>query len=463
MTVYSIQSYIGVVLICLGFGISMTGCQPDHSSSHTHPHSHAEPGLSPTAYPDRIIVSWKQSPASSFSVTWRTDSTIGRGKALVAPASPAPKFHRYADTLFSTISPVKDPGKDVSQATSHYHSVTFSGLESDSLYAYKVGGGGHWSEWFHMRTAKEQDDAFSFLYVGDAQNGVFSHWSRAIRAAYSKAPDSRFIIHAGDLIDHKNHVGEWGQWNRAGGWIHGSIPAIAVPGNHEYLDYRVDDPEPVLSIYWKPQFTFPENGPEGLEETAYYIDYQGVRLIALNSNEQIEKQTEWLEKVLAKTEKRWVVVTHHHPIYSSGKGRNNPEIRSQWQPLYEKYHVDLVLQGHDHTYARGQSVNTPNGVNTVDPESGTVYVNSVSGAKMYRLKDGFWNNFGADMQRSAENTQLYQVIHVSRDTLNFRSYTVTDQLYDAFDLVRQPDQDKTRMIDRTPETQPRRYNNTIPY
>ncbi len=443
-------------------GLAGVGCDSNSGNSHEHPHDKARPGTYPSDYPDRIVVTWEQDPATSFSVTWRTDSTVSRTRALIAPASPAPKFHRNADTLAASTTTVQNPEENAPAA--NFHSITFDDLEPDSLYAYKVGYEGHWSEWFHMRTATEQtNQPFSFLYVGDAQNGIYSHWSRAIRQAYKEEPNAKFIVHAGDLINHKNRVTEWSEWSQAGGWIQGSIPNVAVPGNHEYLDYRVDDPQPELSIYWKPQFTLPTNGPKGLEETAYYIDYQNIRLIALNSNVQIEKQTQWLKKVLAKSDERWVIVTHHHPIYSSGEGRDNPDIRKQWQPLYEKHHVNLVLQGHDHTYARGMTRNTSRGSNTVDPSSGTVYVNSVSGAKMYSLKDNFWKGMGGVLQRSAENTQLYQVIHVRRDTLKYRAYTVTGQLYDAFDLVQQPDHRKTRMIDRTPDVQTRRHDNTIRY
>ena len=40
-----------------------------------------------------------------------------------------------------------------------------------------------------------------FIYVGDAQNDIFSMWSHLIRAGYSEAPRARFILHAGDLAN----------------------------------------------------------------------------------------------------------------------------------------------------------------------------------------------------------------------------------------------------------------------
>ena len=91
-------------------------------------------------------------------------------------------------------------------------------------------------------------------------------------------------------------------------------------------------------------------------------------------------QTAWLEGLLKDNPNKWTVVTFHHPVYSTTGTRNNPNVRGQWGPLFEKYGVDLVLQGHDHSYGRG-NVATARKSSTV--HNGTVYVVSVSGGKMY--------------------------------------------------------------------------------
>ncbi|MEO0331468.1 MAG: metallophosphoesterase, partial [Bacteroidota bacterium] len=78
-----------------------------------------------------------------------------------------------------------------------------------------------------------------------------------------------------------------------------------------------------MSVQWNPQFTLPTNGPEGLDETSYYVDYQGVRILALNSSEQQEHQATWLEEVLSDNPNKWTVATFHHPLFSASAGRNN--------------------------------------------------------------------------------------------------------------------------------------------
>ena len=44
-------------------------------------------------------------------------------------------------------------------------------------------------------------------------------------ANLATAPQARFLIHAGDLVNDANSDQEWGEWFHAGGWI----DAIAGP------------------------------------------------------------------------------------------------------------------------------------------------------------------------------------------------------------------------------------------
>ena len=76
----------------------------------------------------------------------------------------------------------------------------------------------------------------------------------------------------------------------------------------------------------------------------------------------------------------------------------------------DKYKVDLLLQGHDHTYARGH---TPVRMSdTTDKTIKSLYVNSVSGPKMYQFRKDGWNTYKPDgvlLERKAENTPFFQV------------------------------------------------------
>ena len=388
----------------------------------------------PTKTPDRIILTWSDDPATTQSVTWRTETSVTSALAEIAPADDGPLFVKTAAQVKATTA-----GFKTDLSLSHVHSATFTGLKPNTLYVYRVGDGWNWSEWSHFRTAGSKTDPLTFVYVGDAQNDIFSMWSRVIRMAYTVAPQTRFIVHAGDLINSANKDDEWGDWFRAAGWINQTIPSFPSPGNHEYArGLKGRD----LTGHWRPTFTLPENGPAGLEESCYYLDIQGIRMISLNSNEKQQEQVEWIDKVLADNPNEWAILTFHHPIFSAAKGRDNKDLRELWQPIFDKHKVDLVLTGHDHTYARS---NMRTGMNVRSTDAGTVYVVSVSGPKMYNLERETW------MARGAEDTQLFQVIRVEGQKLTYESRTARGILYDAFELRKRRNR-PNQLINRIPES-----------
>ena len=419
----------------------------DDSENHDHPPLADEADVYRASLrPDRIVLTWQRDPSTTQSVTWRTSVAVTRPLAEIALAGSGPEFVSAAKQLEGTAEPLL-----TNLGPAHFHTVEFTDLTSSTKYAYRVGDGVNWSEWFHFTTASDKSEPFSFVYFGDAQNDVRSMWSRVIREAYGDAPDLSFFLHAGDLINRAESDGEWGQWFAAGKWLNAMVPSIAVPGNHEQartLDGRK------LSHHWRPQFAFPTNGPEGLEESCYTLVYQGVRFIGMNSNERQAEQAVWLEQVLSENQCPWVICTFHHPIFSTGRDRDNAELRSLWKPIIDKYHVDLVLQGHDHTYGRtgletplagDVAANEPTGVNKRDQSTGTVYVVSVSGPKMYTLQRYEF------MKRQAENTQLYQIIHVDGDELRYEARTAIGELYDAFTLKKREGQ-INQLIEQIPPT-----------
>ncbi len=385
----------------------------------------------PTAMPDRIVLTLIGDPRTSAAVTWRTSTEVTHGLVEITQAEGGPYFSEKSKQLNASSQALKT---DIN--TSHFHSVKFSDLQAGTKYVYRVGDGTNWSEWFHFKTAAATDEAFCFIYFGDAQNNVRSMWSRVIREAYSDAPKAAFLLHAGDLINTAEADAEWGEWFGAGAWINAMMPNVAVPGNHEQA--KLEDGTRRLSHHWKPTFELPTNGPAGLEETCFTFVYHNMRFIGLNSNEQQELQRDWLDQVLAENKSPWVVCSFHHPIYSTGKDRDNPELRALWKPIFDKYKVDLVLQGHDHTYGRtGFEVpvtlaNVPTGVQRIDEVTGTIYVVSVSGPKMYN------NQRQPFMKRLAEDTQLYQVVNIDGNKLRFEARTAIGDLYDAFELHKQP-------------------------
>lgn len=452
--------HVMMLALCLHLPFTIPSAQGyDGEQGHDHPPQPADAAevYRPGLLPDRIVLTFRNDPATTQAVTWRTSTDVKTALAEIALAGPGPEFVNQRETVKATSQALMT---DLS--TAHYHTLEFQNLKPSTKYAYRVGDGVNWSEWFHFTTASDQADPFSFIYFGDAQNDLRSMWSRVIREAHGDAPKARFLLHAGDLVNRAESDAEWGEWFGAGAWLNAMTPSIAIPGNHEQA--KLEDGSRRLSHHWRATFAFPENGPTGLEESCYTLVYQGVRIIGLNSNQQQQDQVNWLDKVLAENTSKWVICTFHHPMFSTGKDRDNAELRQLWKPIFDKYRVDLVLQGHDHTYGRTgletpviipETVNNvPTGITQHDSKTGTVYVVSVSGPKMYTLQRH------AFMKRQAESTQLYQIIHIDGDQLRFEARTATGELYDAFTLNKREEK-INELIEQIPNT-PERVREPAP-
>lgn len=379
----------------------------------------------PTPYPDRVVLNLTENPATSVAVTWRTDVAVSEGFCELQPAAEGPVNKEDSKTFKAKTTTIKYEYGDDPVIDANQHSFVFTDLIPGKKYIYRVGTADYWSEWFEYQTPSADDNKFSFIYLGDPQNDLKSQWSRVIRAAYSHAPDCGFILYCGDLINRAGRDVEWHEWFHAGSYIYGMVPQVMTPGNHDYDGLMLDP-------HWNAQFTQPANGPKGLEGTCFVIDYKNLRLIAIDSaadselrNEdgfKLDAQKEWLDSVLQANTKEWVIVTTHLPFYSPKENRDNKHLRDNFQPILERYKVDLVLSGHDHSYGRGRATdNLKNGYEVM-------YVVSVSGPKMYEAGDKDW------MKVSAAFKQLYQVITIDGNELNYQSFTATGELFDEFKL-----------------------------
>ncbi len=412
-------------------------------------------------WPDRIVVTLAENPATGFAVTWRTDLSVPLGVAQIAPATSDARFDLAARTVTAKTTLVRldeierEKGK-VAVAQNHglprvlYHTAQFDGLQADRLYAYRVRGAkDKFSPWRQVRTAPASGQV-SILFFGDAQRGIRSHVTRVFDMAARIAPDAHFALHAGDLVNTAMYDQDWAEWFEAVGNIHRVMPIVPVAGNHDYLNFGgvklFASTDKRVSPLWRPQFALPveDSLPGDLHETVYDVRYtDDVHLFVLDSSGiAFDKQLTWLSEQLASSTARWRILTMHHPIFSFVGDDEHPshrERRLQLVQTLEEEDIDLVLCGHRHTYQRGDigegvtrfAVGEPHAIRTA-------FVVTASCASRGVTKVEGWNRYIAEQQgrfaltRHADNTPLFATIHIEGNQLHFVAYDAVGEVYDDF-------------------------------
>ena len=419
------------------------------------PNTLVPPGVmryAPGGFPDRIVATPAQDAAHGFAVAWRTGATVSAPVLEIVVAGDSPDMGEPRRIVAATRMLRSENG------VAHHHRADVDGLEAGTLYAYRVQGDRTWSPWMQLRTAGPAGAPLELLYFGDTQNKNASLTSRVVREALRHAPDARLVLYAGDLVSGGDGEddNEWGEWFDATGVLSTSSMTAPAPGNHEYFEAFEDTPQErrVLGAHWPLQFALPRNGIDGDGDgddvaTTYWFDYQGVRVAVIDGTSALDlgtaqAQAHWLDGVLATNPQRWSIVLVHQPFYSPRAGRDNAELRRHLLPVIERHRVDLVLQGHDHTYGR----RGPDG-----GEGTPVYAVSVAGAKQYRLSE----QARTTMDPVGEDTQLFQVIRIADGRLGYEARTATGRLYDAFDLVDDGDGAGKRRIERRDGRIPERH------
>ncbi len=366
--------------------------------------------------PDQVALTWSENPQTTQTVQWRTSTAVSDGAVRFREAGGSGDWQtqRATVTVLEDTPLVNDP-------VVHRYSAVMRGLDAGTTYEYIVGSleADAWSEPATFTTAPSEPESFSFIYMGDVQNGI-DRWRELVQNAHGSHPEARFHVIAGDLVNRGNHRNEWDEFFNSSAGVYNHRPLIPALGNHEYSG-------PHGPWMYHRVFTLSENGPMRVApERAYAVQYSNAIFIVLDTNLPVELQTGWLEQQLASTDAVWKFVIYHHPAYSSKPGRNNLDVREQFGGLFDKYHVDMALQGHDHAYLRTYPMRDAEVVDS--PAEGTIYVVSVAGSKMYDQGDEYYEEVGYT------NLSMYQLLDITieNNRLHYRAFSGDGELRDEF-------------------------------
>jgi predicted phosphodiesterase len=305
--------------------------------------------------------------------------------------------------------------------------VALTNLEPNTKYFYRVvctDGEGRKAEGkpLTFMTAPGVGDAFSFAVIGDTQrNPVVT--AKVAKLMWERRPN--FVVHVGDVVDDGAAKAQWtGDLFKPCNELFGRVAVFPCIGNHEK-----DHPH-----YYR-YFALPK------PEYYYSYTYGNTDFFVLDTNTKRDltvkgEQCKWLEKALAASTAKWKVCYHHHPAYSSddndfGNSWKGPTTAGDVRvrdlvALYEKYNVDVVLNGHIHVYERTWPIRA----GKVDQKAGIVYVTSGGGGG--RLEDFaptpafFKHQFRSDFH--------FCHVAVHNGTFHLKAFDHDGRLFDQFTL-----------------------------
>ncbi|MFR6627171.1 MAG: metallophosphoesterase family protein, partial [Flavonifractor plautii] len=175
-------------------------------------------------------------------------------------------------------------------------------------------------------------------------------WNRTLEIATAQNPGVNFIISAGDQVNKTGQAKEEEYAGYLSPAVLAGLPVATTIGNHDSLN---------------PDYTYHFNNPNATEngETQaggdYYYSYGAGLFIVLNTNNYnvAEHEKTIQEAIASAPDAAWRVVTIHQDIYGTGLDHSDTDgmiLRTQLTPIFDKYDIDVVLQGHDHTYSRSK-------------------------------------------------------------------------------------------------------------
>ena len=287
------------------------------------------------------------------------------------------------------------------------YKANITGLEPGTDYIYRIGASDNWSETYYHTTAEGEASEFSFTVCSDPQAPTHVEMSNTLTKANEYDPDHRFFICNGDIVNDMGKApSEIASYTAAATEFNRYKPIAVSQGNHDTYGTTGDNvylfgEATVFNSY----VTFPDNGFEDdpTKSNSYYYYYNNVLFIVMNTlikDEDYDRQADWLIDVLEANKEsgrgEYIIVNSHiGPIGNryGDKWKESP-IRNTYTPIFNKYKVDCVFYGHDHTYARTNPIVIDGTMDlktvdtTPDTENGVIYsIVGATGPKFYGEDD----------------------------------------------------------------------------
>jgi predicted phosphodiesterase len=251
-------------------------------------------------------------------------------------------------------------------------------------------------------------DHLHFALYGDDRDGHEVH-RKLVALIAAEHPD--FVLNTGDLVHRGNDPALWKIFDDITGDLRKQTEYFAARGNHD-----LGDPDFVK------RFTSSTMSGEHL----YYSFNRGrCHFVALAVDEETpygpsSEQYHWLVDDLKANQGKFkhTFVFFHVPPYSIGRHGSNLDVRKELCPVFEKYHVRAVLNGHDHNYYRTKR----NGIAYI--------VSGGGGAPLYETDP----KKGAIEGDKYESVNHFLIFDVDGDAVHGKAIRADGSVIEEFDL-----------------------------
>ncbi len=381
--------------------------------------AHITDGFRNTPYPsssepDQILLTWSESPQTTMDIQWRTDTSTVDGQVAVWQAD-------ASDTVIVDASLYRMQDRMlVNDRYIHRFTANIRNLTPGTRYRYRVGSPstGIWSEEASFRTA-EDSPRFSFVWFGDMH--CIPDSGKLVSLA-AKHDEVAFYSVAGDIVSTGLNRDDWDRFFEHSQKAFASKPLLPVPGNHDRQDGLG------AKMYYD-LFSLPDNGPEGVDkESTYAFEYGNALFLMIDATSDWDAHTPWIEEKLKNTRAQWKFAMFHFPPYNFEDPY--PELQEKWVPLFDRYHVDMVMGGHIHYYMRSNPMKAGQVVKSFD--DGTVYAISISIPSRH-------TDIGEEPYAVVRYAQdyFYQLMEIDGGSLKYKSYDQNGVLRDEFAITKQ--------------------------
>ena len=251
-------------------------------------------------------------------------------------------------------------------------------------------------------TLPMREGSVKFLAIGDTGRGSSEQYELGrVMNEYRKVFPYEFAILTGDNIYGKEKAedmkAKFEDVYRP--ILDAGVDFYASLGNHDESNQR----------FYK---YFNMNGEE-------YFRFKkgGVSFYSLNSNYMDKRQLDWMEKELSGDDSKWKIVFFHHPPYSSGKRHGSSEdVRVVVEPLFVKYGVDTVFNGHEHFYER------------IKPQKGIYYFITGAGGK---IRGGDVKENSPFTEKAFDTDLSFMLVEIADDEMHFQVISRTGATVDS--------------------------------